>query len=841
MLRRVTNPLHQLLDPTTDAGRAVRVLGALAAAAAFVLISTSIMALDSLLPDGAGVRALQVGDIVPEDIRAPTSITYTSQILTEQRRASALESVSPVYDPPDPNVARQQIQLLRQILDYIDHIRRDPYGTLEQKTADLKHITALTLSDDIIQAILLMDDDTWRAVDGETVNVLERVMRESIRQSDLPQIIDTIPTQVSVRFDAQTSAVVVAIVQDLVRPNRMLNPTATEQARQLAAEAVLPETRSFERGQVVVRAGTRIEPADYEALFNLGLLDQADTRGLRVARSLFSSLLVLVGAGLYFSRSQPQLLQQPAMLLLIGSIFLIVLAGARVFSGNSQIYLYPTAALALIITVIASPEIAFVAIAALGLQTGLMLNGSFEVASLVAIGGMVGALTMRRSERLNQYFFAGAVIAVTNAVVVTIFNIESINTAERADLAVLILYALINGVIAAMAALAGIYLVTLIFNLPTSIKLVELSQPNHPLLQRLLREAPGTYQHSLQVANLSEQAANAIGANADLVRVAALYHDIGKMLNPVFFVENQVDGVNPHDVLKDPYRSAAIIISHVTDGERLAKQYRLPARIRDFILEHHGTTLVSYFYSQAVAQADDPDAVDEDLFTYPGPKPRSKETAIMMLADNCESTVRARKPANKNEIAEVVSEIFERRMRDGQLDESNLTLKDVETARAIFVEMLQAVFHPRINYPTAIGKTRSGTHELAETQSRLTGELARYYSGALQPELSDKADGTVPARTPETDAEAARAASLELPKLISDEDDDDAPLLEVPPLRRTRVNGVETGEQAAVPTGESDAQNGRHEVSPEAKTPAAPQEVAGRKDDANAEPQQEDQ
>lgn len=782
-----------------DTQRTLRLAIAVLAAIGFVLACTAIVSLDSLLPTGQGV-SLIVGDVAPQDIRAPVTVSYISDVLTEARRQAAIDSVNPVYDPPDPNVARQQIQLLRQILDYVDNVRRDPFGTLSQKETDIGYITALTLPDEIIRLILQMDDERWRAIDSEASVVLERVMRESIRQPDLPVVTDTLPTQVSVRFDSDSAAVVVALVSDLLRPNRLPNPAATEQARQTAAANVPTESRSFERGQVVIRAGTRIDTADFEALERLGLLESPDFRSQRIVRGFLASILILIVTGMYFIRSQPELFSRTGTMIILASILLVMLFGARIFSGDGQVYLYPAAALALMFVALTSVEVAFVGIASLALLVGLMLNNSLEVAALVMAGGMSGALTLRRSERLNNYFFAGLVVAATNALVVTIFNLELLNIRDGSNLTLLILYALLNGVIAAMAALAGIYGMTYAFNLPTSIKLVELSQPSQPLLQRLLREAPGTYQHSLQVANLCEQAANAVGANAELVRVAALYHDVGKIPNAAFFVENQVDGANPHDLLNDPYRSAAIIINHVTDGDKLARQYRLPARIRDFILEHHGTSLASYFYTKAVNAAGDADAVDPEPFTYPGPKPQSRETAIMMLADTCESIVRARKPANKQEIAEIVGEIFDRRMRDGQLDEAVITLRDLEQTREIFVEMLQGVFHPRINYPAPLPK--SSSQELpSDTTVRASLEAPRtsmttpsvpadrlretnVNGVALPPEV----DGVIPkAQTPASPIPAvtvtnpAVRSTLEAPAA-----DDDAPLPDVPPLRRSR-------------------------------------------------------
>jgi putative nucleotidyltransferase with HDIG domain len=464
---------------------------------------------------------------------------------------------------------------------------------------------------------------------------------------------------------------------------------------------------------------------------------------------------------------------------------------------------------------------------------GLIADNSLEVAALVGGGGSIGALTLRRSERLNSYFFVGVIVALANVIVVTLFNLGGRASAEGVNVTLLIIYALVNGLLAGMIALAILYLVTLGFNLPTSLKLVELSQPNQPLLQRLLREAPGTYQHSLQVSNLSEQAANAVGANAALVRVAALYHDLGKILNPAFFVENQVDNVNPHDMLKDPYRSASIIISHVTDGEKLARQYRLPQRIRDFILEHHGTTLVSYFYTQAVAQAGDDESVDSEQFTYPGPKPQTRETAILMLADSCESTVRAGKPSNKAEIEEIVDRIFESRLRDGQLNEANLTLNDLESVREIFVEMLQAVFHPRINYPTStapaqISVYRVGGDLLPEgvllegdvpilpgttgASSNVFNTLPLTSSEIEAAESSIASTRAVPTQTPPTKPKRDKRASdetqaatqpspltpkpetrysltQEIPPAILD--DDDSPLPNVPRLPRSKPNGGE--------------------------------------------------
>jgi putative nucleotidyltransferase with HDIG domain len=287
-----------------------------------------------------------------------------------------------------------------------------------------------------------------------------------------------------------------------------------------------------------------------------------------------------------------------------------------------------------------------------------------------------------------------------------------------------------------------------------------------------------------------------------LVRVAALYHDIGKVINAPFFTENQVEGVNPHDVLNDPARSANIIISHVTDGDKIARQYRLPTRIRDFILEHHGTQVL-YFYQQAVERAGDDDVVDIEQFTYPGPRPQTKETAILMLADSSEAAVRSRKPTKKQDIADTVQQIFETKMRTGQLDESGLTLNDIKSIRKIFVDMLQAVFHPRISYPvpqSGIQKEAAPVEfPRAARKPEPTPTPNTIEAVKVNPSEEHLSDGVpnVAVQTleiPRPQTETSEVQTIKIPF-----DEGDAPLPDVPPLPRT-------GDHKVVKAGE----NGKH-------------------------------
>ena len=737
------------------------------AAILFLIISTGIVAFDTLFPGQNSVASLEVGDIAPFDIIAPRTIEYVSDVLTQRSEATTAEAVSPIYSEPNVSIGRQQRTVAQQILAFIQNIRRDPYATIEQKANDLVAIRDLTLDEEVITRILTIDTDTWRDVDEQIIVVLELVMQDEIRETELEDIRRQLPTRVSLRVtDQQDIDVIAEIVSDLMRPNTALDQVATDQAITDAINSLPPERRAFERNQIVVNARSEILEEDYEALQQLGLLEQSHNRAEELGQAFLSSVIVMVIIGLYIAQFQPNLLySEPRFLTLLASIFLIILFGAR-FGLNEQFYVYPSATMALLYVAIIGPQVAFIAVLGLALLIGIMSGLSLEFTTLVAAGGIIAILSLKRSERINNFFVAGLMVAIINMGVAAIFNLNSLDAETNGQILVLLAYGFVNGILTAAATVAALYIISALFNLPTALKLADLSQPNQPLLQRLLRETPGTYQHSLQVANLGEQAATAINANAELVHVAALYHDIGKMLNPAFFSENQRDSGNPHDTLNDPYRSADIIISHVTGGDDLARQYRLPVRLRDFIREHHGTSQVYVFYRQAVILAgDDESAVDISEFTYPGPKPQSRETAILMLADSCESAVRAKQPKTKKDTEDTVLSVIEGKRKSGQLDESNLTLNDLNNITHIFIEMLQAIYHPRVDYNTAVERVREQVK---------AGEISKA-------EAMKKSDPKLPK------VRVTSTNTMESVKVVNnDDDDDDKPLAEVPRLRRMR-------------------------------------------------------
>ena len=325
----------------------------------------------------------------------------------------------------------------------------------------------------------------------------------------------------------------------------------------------------------------------------------------------------------------------------------------------------------------------------------------------LGIGTLIGAVILGRVERLTAFLWAGMAITVSNLTVMASYHAPYSAFAPQAMLQLQLMSGL-NAVLAASIALIGYFVIGNLFGITTSLQLTELSRPTHPLLRQLLLKSPGTYHHTIVVSNMAERAAAAIGADAFLTRVGAYYHDIGKTVRPYFFSENIADGVSPHEKL-DPRTSAQVIISHVTDGLDLAEKYHLPPRIRDFIREHHGDSLVQYFYVKAQKEAAEGEVVEEVDFRYPGPNPRSKETAILMLADTCEAAIRSIRPPNREALRELVNRLIDERVANGELDNSDLTFRELQIVKGVFLRVLEGVNHPRISYPEPTQKSSTAT------------------------------------------------------------------------------------------------------------------------------------
>ena len=641
-----------------------------------------------------------VGEASSQEILAPYSITYESKVLTERARTQAAAAVSPVFLPSDPSISRHQFETLNSVLYYISAVRKDSFSTQEQKISDLAAIDSVTLSSAVSEQLLEFDEQTWQDIEAEARRVLEQVMRDTIRNDNMSQIRSNLPAVIDFSFGQDESQTVIALVSPLITPTSLFSEEQTNLAREQARAGIEPISRQIIAGEVVVRRGQIIREEDYEALNVFGLakpVNQTD----RIITSAVLTGTVAVITTLYFLRRKDQPFFSVKALLVIASMFILFLALGRFLVVDRTIvpYLYPVAAFALTLSIIFNLEIGVVLSLFLAILMVFDNTRDAELGVFYLVPAIVGMLTIGRARRISAFLAAGLLTGVTAMAVVVAFRLGDTYT-DLLGLTSLVASALINGLASGSLALLLQYVVSQILDIPTALQLLDVSRPDHPLLQYILRNAPGSYQHSLLVSNLAEQAAEAIGADRMLVRVGALFHDAGKANNPAFFIENQVkDKLDSHDNL-DPATAAATIIQHVHDGVALAKKYRLPSRVIDFIREHHGTMLTLYQFSKATNAADDPASVNRALFTYPGPKPQSRETAILMLSDGTEARSRSETPRTDDEIRALIRKTIDTYKNEGQLDATDLTLKDLSTIEDSFFKTLQRSYHPRIQYPT---------------------------------------------------------------------------------------------------------------------------------------------
>jgi putative nucleotidyltransferase with HDIG domain len=643
--------------------------------------------------------ALELGAVALEDIRAPNDISYVSQIETEAAREAAAAAIADIYDPPDPRIGRQQVRRARQIMDFMVDVRADPFADTELKQRYLTAITALTLAPEEMTSLLDVSDGQFEMVEGEAVSLIEESMSGTVKEGNVEEVTSRLELKVSPDMPEQLIPLTVAIARNLIVPNSVLNVSATEQARAEAVENVPAIRHTFRQGEIVLRAGERVDELDLETLQVLGLAAQQLT-WQDVASAILISLLSGALLSVYLVVFEESWSEHVSRLLLIVVLLLAFLTAAQIMIPNQGAvgYLYPAAALIMALTTLVSTEFAVLVTVVLALLVGYLSNGSLEMTTFVTVTSLFAAGSLRRPTRLNAYFMAGLASAIGGLAVLLVFQLPI--TIEPASLAQLLLLAMVNGLLSAGLALMLLFVVGNLTGITTSLRLLDLLRPDHPLQRRLQQEALGTYQHTLSVANLVEAAAEAIGADSLLARVGTLYHDVGKTQNPGFFIENRSEGgVDPHKGLS-PLASARIIKAHVTDGLELARRYRLPPQIVDFIAEHHGTMPIAYFLHEAREEAEAAGVeLNEEPFYYDGPIPQSRETAILMLADGCESATRANRPVTGEEIEELVTRIIQQRLDANQLDESGLTLTDIKTIKESIVRTLRGMYHPRVKYP----------------------------------------------------------------------------------------------------------------------------------------------
>lgn len=632
-------------------------------------------------------------------IFSPRKLTYTSQVRTKAERERAASAVQEVVEI-DPAAVQRQRAGLNSLLQDISAARNIPAATPDQKKSQLARLGNPPLEAPSISWLAALDDSRWYMVSSEAQRLLWDALKDKLPEWRVPEVVRELPLRSSDQLTENERSLAVDLASRFVAGNLVPNKETTARLRKDAEEAVAPVQVTVEKGETVLRQGQVVTAADLEKLDLLGLRNPT-TDWRQVGAAAAFSILTMSMLGAYIGAFLPNLATRDRGLGLIALLVIVTVLTAKVVLPTRPllIYAFPLPAVAMLIATLIDGRLAIVVGALLGVLVGFVTGGSFEAATLALVSGVVAAGAVWRRERLQVFFVAGLMVALAQMAVVVAFQLAQ-RGEDLQQLLTIAAFCVVNGLVSAMLAVGATYVLGRIFGITTTMQLLELANPTQPLLRRLLMEAPGTYHHSIMVGNLGERAAEEVGADPLLVRVGAYYHDIGKLKRPYFFVENQAGGENVHETL-EPEVSADIVRAHVRDGVELCEQYGVPPTVRALIPQHHGTRLVSFFYDQAVDAASETGqpTPDPGRFRYPGPRPQSKEGAILMLADSVEAAARASRDHSAEAITALVEKLVMGRVAEGQLDDCDLTLRDVQRIKDAFRAILVGMYHPRIEYP----------------------------------------------------------------------------------------------------------------------------------------------
>lgn len=662
-----------------------------AAAAMVLLIVTALVFGTSLVPERVSLRP---GEVAPRDIVAPETIIDQARTAELQRQRA--ETVPAAYSE-DPSVVASVERDTRELFDAIAQIATDGKLSVAEKVAQIKHslTTPNPLGDETLDTLARSNAATLANLANATVDVLKRVLANGIKPEGIDQARLTVAAEAErLPYTRAQRAAVADIGRTMLRPNMLLNKELTDSMKRQAMATVEPV--KIPKGAIIVRKGDVVTPDQIATLESLGLQRRGgDYRS--IVGVIFLSLLLTGGGGLFLSKYHHDIYESDgklAMLSLVLIITLILIKLAAEISG----YLAVAAAGTMLITVLIGPQVALVVALVLAASAGFLSGYDLRVSFVALVGGLTGIYGVTHVEQRSDLMRAGFMVSIVNAL--TIFVLQLLARVSPVELALWqqIMWGVLNGIGSFVLTLGLLPLFETWFDIITPVKLLELSNPSQPLLRKLLTEAPGTYHHSIIVGNLAEAAAREVGGNALLARIGAYYHDIGKIKRPYFFIENQMGEGNPHDKLS-PHLSALIIMSHIRDGVEMAREHGLPRQVIDIVQQHHGTALISYFYRRA---ADGDGQAEEQDFRHEGPRPQSKEAAIVMLADSVEAAVRALPEPTPQRIEALIKKIIRERLEDGQLDNCDLTLRDLDRIGRAFLSVLSGIFHPRIEYPESV-------------------------------------------------------------------------------------------------------------------------------------------
>lgn len=671
---------------------------------------------------------LELFTVATETIRSP--VTVSDKDSTEKKKEEAEAQVKDVY-VLKKDINENRVDLVTSIFDSAIDVNKELEGKLEKPknndanddkidgssqqptTSEKVDLLKEKLTDDVTKDVsdstfsnLMTSSKEELAIAKDlTITAINNVMKTSIPADEVENGKKRVEEELKyTSLSGGLRAAAIELGRYAIMQNEFFDMSATQELRQQARESVEPV--KILQGQIIVEENQLINTEIYRQLKLVGLLDNEDSP-LPFIGLLLIIAIILSATAYYFYELDVKSETKQNYLLLFSTIFvlsILLLKGIsllRPFEYSEVGYVFPAAMGAMLIKILIDERLALIWTVIIAICGSIIFNEGITGSLNISVGvyilcsGIAAIMYLNKKNQRSKIFKAGLFISAINLVV--IFSLVFMQNGHYSllEYAFFFVGAFISGIASAVLTIGLIPFFEAGFGILSTMRLIELSNPNHPLLRKILTEAPGTYHHSVMVANLAESACEAIGANGLLARVGCYYHDIGKTNRPQFFIENQMNIDNPHDRLP-PQTSKNIIIAHVTDGVEMLRKYRLPKEIIDIAEQHHGTTLIKYFYFKAKESNAD---VDEFEFRYPGPKPQTKESAVVGIADSVEAAVRSMSRPNSEQIEGLVRNIISDRLQDGQLNDCELTLKEIETVANTLCETLKGIFHSRIEYP----------------------------------------------------------------------------------------------------------------------------------------------
>jgi putative nucleotidyltransferase with HDIG domain len=646
------------------------------------------------------VYDLRAGQVAPATITATRDVEDT---ITTQKLIAEAERLATVIYEVDDTVMASVLGNLREAFIKLGALHTKLKDGNEWTSDVYMAIEALgfsSLDESLLFALAAVPDETLLKIEEEAIALTRDAIELKLLKGSEAGAVDGIANDLIKKGYARSLVEVIkTVVSANIRPNMIINQEATELRR--IEESAKVEPVIYKTNQNITTKGEIITRSQYEMLYALGMIkDQPD---LSLYFGCGAIVLLLLGIIIAYLWQFESALGRDIKQALLLAIIMILAMGLSLVSRQWNIFLMPNALAAMLIALLMNPRLALFINIPISIEAGLMASaargGIVSTAMMCAtlstiISGTLSVVVISRRQNRSGVVIAGAIAGAAN--IAAIYPVGLINPTILNDVLTWLPWSGVSGALSAVLCLVLQLALEWLFNLVTPVKLIELSNPNHPLLRRLLLEAPGTYHHSIIVANLAEAAASAIGKNGLLARVGAYYHDVGKLKRPTYILENPM-GDNPHD-RTDPIVSTAILTAHPRDGMLLAHKHRVPQPILDIISQHHGDTPVLFFYDRAL-KLKDGEPVNMTDFRYDGRKPQTAEAAAVMLADSIEAAARAMPEPNAEKISELVSKMMRCKVDDGQLDDAPITLQDLSKIRDAFTTVLTGAFHERIEYP----------------------------------------------------------------------------------------------------------------------------------------------